>query len=297
MTLILGRDLTLKTGAKVSMNKFKNSKRLAHRWVYVMAILVVSACVTPSKVTDNNKGRSALSADLKASHVSDGVEHFAFGDLSSSAWISDTFDGTKSRYFEGETLHFSVTQTTNEGGLDIGLSPRDKVPQTVIPAIRGLEVCSTYKIDLTGEGRWWAGPKISVNWQGNEAAKQNGDDWYENYIVEIASSTPSELHDIFVGDYFKAEELASTELAGSTYRHYKIRFHSWWQFWSVRQDYRATGTVPIAPIVEIWIANGLPIDRIFDGVKANIETYGPIEGKGQLRMQSWTNSSDAQSCE
>jgi len=139
---------------------------------------------------------------------------------------------------------------------------------TVSTAKSGLSICSAYDIDLSGAGRWWAGPKISVNWQGDEAAKHNGDDWYENYIVEIASSTPAELHDIFMGDYFKAEELPSTVIAGSQYRHYKIRFHSWWQFWSVRQSYRASGRLPIEPIIDVWLDHGLPSDRIFDGVKA-----------------------------
>ena len=125
-----------------------------------------------------------------------------------------------------------------------------------------------------------------VNWQGEESAKQNGDDWYENYVVEIASSSPQELHTLFTGDYFKAEELPPLTLAGSTYRNYKIRFHDWWQFWSVRQDYRATGILPIEPIVDVWIAHGLPTDRLFDGVKANIERYGPIEGEGAVRFSA-----------
>ncbi len=225
------------------------------------------------------------------------TDHFTSGRYSSSAWISDKFDGEKSRHFIGDALRFTVTQSHPEGGLDVGLSLDKANTDTVGTAIQNLRVCTSYKTDLNGSGRWWAGPKISVNWQGDEAAKQNGDNWYENYIVEIASSTPDELHDIYTGDYFKGEELPRTQIEGAEYRHYKIRFHSWWQFWSVRQDYRSAGTVPIEPIVDVWIANGLPKQRIFDGVKANIETYGEISGSGILRFESSHNPSKVLSCE
>ena len=181
---------------------------------------------------------SSVDANLATSDRTSGLEHFEFGDRSSSAWISDSFDGSKSRYFVEETLHFEVKQSADEGGLDVGVSQIDFELAPVRTAKSALHVCSSYAADLSGSGRWWAGPKISVNWQGEESAKQNGDDWYENYIVEVASSTPDQLHDLFTGDYFQAEELAPLELAGSTYRNYKIRFHDWWQFWSVRQDYR-----------------------------------------------------------
>ncbi len=234
---------------------------------------------------------------LPVSPVNMTTEHFEFGDYSSSAWISEKFTGEHKRQFQEKTLHFNVEQSHAEGGLDVGLSRADYQPEPVATAKKDLKVCSTYKINLSGEGRWWAGPKVSVNWQGDEAAKQNGDDWYENYIVEIASSTPDELHAIYTGDYFKGEELPSTTLAGSTYRHYKIRFHSWWQFWSVRQDYRESGTLPIEPILDIWIENGLPTGRTFDGVKANIETYGPIEGRGALRMDSTREKAQELMCE
>lgn len=224
--------------------------------------------------------------DLALSEWTDGLEHFEFGDRSSSAWISDSFDGTKSRQFRGDTVHFTVEQDAADGGLDVGLTQTDFDPAPVALAKSGLYVCSSYAADLEGPGRWWAGPKISVNWQGEESAKQNGDDWYENYIVEVASSTPQELHDLFTGDYFKAEELEPIELSGATYRNYKIRFHDWWQFWSVRQTYRASGMLPVEPIVDTWIAHGLPTDRTFDGIKANIETYGPIQGSGALKVST-----------
>lgn len=238
---------------------------------FAVAVLALAACATSAPNT--------------------GVAHFQHGDLSSSAWVSDSFAGTKGRQFRGEVLHFDVEQTASDGGLDVGLSDVDAQPAPVATAKRGLHVCSSYSTDLTGPGRWWAGPKISVNWQGVESAKANGDDWYENYIVEIASTSPQALHDLFTGDYFKAEELPPIEVSGAVYRNYKIRFHDWWQFWSVRQEYRATGILPIEPIVDTWIAHGLPTERLFDGVKANIETYGPIEGRGELTFAASTDPS------
>ena len=262
-----------------------------------MFSLAATACETTAV---SKPAQSLIPAPISRQEVSSinvNTEHFKFGDYSSSAWVSDNFTGQHERQFHGNTLSFGVSQTTPDGGLDVGLSRPDVAPAPVPQAINNLRVCSSYETNLSGTGRWWAGPKISVNWQGNEAAKQNGDDWYENYIVEIASSSPDELHEIFMGDYFKGEELPSTKLAGSSYRHYKIRFHSWWQFWSVRQDYRDSGTLPIAPIVEVWIDNGLPTHRLFDGVKANIETYGAIKGHGQLRMDITTDPTETLSCE
>ena len=249
-------------------------KRIDRLGPLIITAFVLAGCETGLSSTPLNDRSESIET----------VDHFEFGALSSSAWVSDSFDGRHARQFFGETLRFEVEQFAPEGGLDVGVTPIDVQPNGVTQAKQNLQICSSYAIDLAGTGRWWAGPKISVNWQGEESAKQNGDDWYENYVVEIASTTPDDLHALFTGDYFKAEELPPLELAGSSYRNYKIRFHDWWQFWSVRQDYRASGVLPVEPIVDTWIAHGLPADRIFDGIKANIETYGPISGTGELSV-------------
>jgi hypothetical protein len=232
----------------------------------------------------------------ESSATSSTTETFSFDGLSSSAWVSETFAGQHFRKITNDRLMFTAVQTHEEGGLDIGLSRNDLAAKPVSDMSPDLVFCSTYKLDLSGTGRWWAGPKISVNWQGDEAAKANGDDWYENYIVEIASSTPDELHDIFTGDYFKGDVLPETQIDGVTYKHYKIRFHSWWQFWSVRQDYRETGSLPIQPILDVWIENGLPTDRQLDGIKANIETYGDIAGEGHMRVDVTTRLTQTLVC-
>lgn len=234
---------------------------------------------------------------IESSPIIPSTETFTFAEYKSPAWISESFTGSHARRISDTILEFSTIQTHAEGGLDVGFEREGFDARLVSELPETTKFCSTYHIDLRGEGRWWAGPKISVNWQGDEAAKQNGDDWYENYIIEIASSTPDELHEIFTGDYFKAEVLPETTVAGATYKHYKIRFHSWWQFWSVRQDYRATGTLPIKPIVDVWVENGLPTHRIMDGIKANIETYGDIRGTGQLGVNVSTEQGGSLHCD
>jgi len=195
-----------------------------------------------------------------------------------------------------DVLTLTVAQSDPRGGLDVGFSKSGIKSSSVAGVRESAKICSSYKISLSGEGRWWAGPKISVNWQGKESAKENGDDWYENYIVEIASTSPSELHDILTDDYFSPERLPDTVWEGVTYRNHKIRFHDWWQFWSVRQDFRETGTVAVKPVLEFRVLHGMPEDRKFDGVKANIETYGDMSGSGQLAVDVTTEASIVLDC-
>jgi len=238
----------------------------------------------------------SLAGCQSASGIYEHTSSFEFNGRKSHAWVSDKFNGTHSRQIQNDILIFKMQQSAVEGGLDVGLSTGELRPMPVSRVPQGASICSTYDIDLSGKGRWWAGPKISVNWQGEESAKQNGDDWYENYIIEIASTTPEELHNILTDDYFRAEVLPDIVLAGGTYRSYKIRFHDWWQFWSVRQDYRKTGTVPLKPILSLWAEHGLPKDRQFDGVKANIETYGQLNGAGRLAVQDTTGPAEFLDC-
>lgn len=247
------------------------------RIVILITGVMLIGCQTISQHGKNTKLTNA-------SLIYDNTSAFKFQGRKSHAWVSDKFTGKHSRQISDNILTFIVDQTHEKGGLDVGLSKPGIQPSRSTDVSHDAKICSSYDISLTGEGRWWAGPKISVNWQGDESAKQNGDDWYENYIIEIASTSPAQLHDILTDDYFSFEILPDTVWAGATYRNYKIRFHDWWQFWSVRQDYRETGTVPIKPILEFWAEHGMPSVRKFDGVKANIETYGAVNGTGRLAV-------------
>ena len=260
-----------------------------NRLLYVITTLSLIGCQSVSEET------TVTLRDTESPIYQD-TSTFIFDGRKSPAWVSDGFFGEHSRQISDRVLTFTVEQSAKEGGLDVGLSEEGTYVGPVSALADGTSICSSYDIDLAGAGRWWAGPKISVNWQGDESAKQNGDDWYENYIIEISSSSPEELHDIFTGDYFKAEILPDTAIAGSTYRNYKIRFHDWWQFWSVRQEYRETGVVPLKPILNLWSEHGLPTDRRYDGVKANIETYGQISGGGRLAVDVTTDPAKSLDC-
>lgn len=251
-------------------------------------VILLSGCQSVDKTT--------LKAASSESSIYKDTSAFTFDGYKSHAWVSDKFTGRHSRQIKDDAVHFTVYQSHENGGLDVGLSKPGIKPAPVAAVLPQSSVCSSYDIDLSGDGRWWAGPKISVNWQGIESAKGNGDDWYENYVVEIASTSPDELHDILTDDYFSPEILPDTVWAGATYRNYKIRFHDWWQFWSVRQDYRKTGTLPVKPVLSFWAEHGLPTQRKFDGVKANIETYGQIRGTGRLAVNVTTRADAALDC-
>ena len=239
--------------------------------------LALIGCQVVSETSDN-------SLPSTESRIYDNTSTFAFEGRNSHAWVSETFSGDLRRQIKDGVLVVTADQTSENGGLDVGLSAPELNYGPVSKVADGASICSAFKIELQGPGRWWAGPKISVNWQGDEAAKQNGDDWYENYIIETASTSPEYLHDLLTGPYFKAEVLPDRVWAGSPYRSYKIRFNSWWQFWSVRQDYREAATVPLKPILTLWAENGLPTDRRYDGVKANLETYGKLSGSARLAV-------------
>ena len=242
----------------------------------------------PKSSTDTGSANESL--------IYDNTSSFVFEGRKSSAWMSDKFSGSHSRQISDDVLTFKVEQFSQEGGLDVGLSLSASESMLVERVADGTSICSSYDIDLSGKGRWWAGPKISVNWQGDESAKENGDDWYENYIIETASTSPEELHDILTDDYFSPKILPDIVISGATYRTYKIRFHDWWQFWSVRQDFRETGVVQIKPILYLWAEHGLPTDRQFDGVKANVETYGKISGSGRLAINVSTDPNKPLDC-
>ena len=121
--------------------------------VGVVAAFALAGCVTPSTDMTDTIG-AENSSNMSEPNL--GLEHFEFGDRSSSAWVSDSFDGFKSRQFIGDMLHFEVEQTADEGGLDVGVSHLDFVPVSVSNAKSGLYVCSAYSTNLVGPGRWWA---------------------------------------------------------------------------------------------------------------------------------------------
>ena len=202
-----------------------------------------------------------------------------YGDYGAPLWTSYTFQGTHDRHFLGDMLVLDVVQDHPEGGIDTALSRNENEKPAVSAVHEKLAVCFRYGVSLHGEGIWWAGPKISVNW--NNAAGTETSGWHENYIVETAKETPDQLEQR-LKDIFGARFIGETRQDGSTYRHFTFPFLEWDQYWAIRQDYRSEGVTAIRPILDRWTEAGMPASEPFDGVKINIETYGPISGRVRI---------------
>lgn len=243
----------------------------------LLTFVLLGGCAAVAPVTEIIDSPRAASSTDKAEND---TRRLITGVYSSPAWVNDRFTGTHVRELTDNRLKFQIEQTVEGGGWDtgVGLAQEPAIPLGTVA--KDETICFAYDLDLDAldGGKWWAGPKISVNWAAMTDTPSTGD-WYENYVVEVANKTPAELEaDLF--DYFDAESLGESVIAGATYRHIRLRYQEWWQYWSIRQDYRAEGQLPLGPIFDAWSA--IPRDLTYDGVKANLETHGPVLGKGQI---------------
>ncbi|MCQ8183794.1 hypothetical protein [Parvularcula maris] len=226
----------------------------------VIGFLAASACQSAPEVLAPNDQAARLSGD---------------GVYVAPLWLSEDFEGSHERSLSGGTLLLTMMQTAEEGGLDTAIA-RDDVPLVpVVEVADALSVCFSYDVQLEGEGRWWAGPKISVGW--NTEAGEETAGWYETYVVETAAIPPDMLEGQLTS-FFGAQFIGTTRHDGGVYRHFTFPFSEWQQFWAIRQDYRVQGETTLGPILNLWQDNGLPSEKRFDGVKVNIETYGPVTG-------------------
>lgn len=184
----------------------------------------------------------------------------------SPIWVSNEFVGTHDRALSAKKLIVRLKQ--DSGGFDTSIAREDAKGVFVDEIRDDLQV--GYRINVTGtsEGDWWAGPKISVNW--NNEVKEETFGWYENYIIDTASWTPEGLVD-WLYQIHHADSLGTTVHDGETYQHFLVRHKEWFQFWAVRSKFRSQGQTSIKPILNFWRAKGLP-NKNFDGVKLNIET-------------------------
>ena len=261
------------------------------------AILLASCAAAPGPQADGMPGPSARAEaqagaeDKPVSVMGTGTERIANGLYTSPMWLSHEFDGTQSRRFEGDTLVLTMDQTHPKGGLDTAIATNEDELPDVADVSDDLVVCFAYDVDLTGEGSWWAGPKISVDW--NREAEVETDGWFETYVVETADVAPDVL-EARMYDYFDAQFIGETRQDGGVYRHFVFPFVDWMQFWAIRQDYRTEGGTSIGPILGMWQQHGLPADGTFDGVKVNIETHGDMRGTVRIDgevPQSYRNPS------
>ena len=255
------------------------------RTTFAASALLLGACATTEPVSEPVSGTTAASPTAV---VSSGKERISSpgSRYSAPVWYSDSFSGEGTRTLDGQTLVLEMEQTAKDGGIDtaVAFEPPNMVKPDVSEVHPEHYVCFRYDVDLETDGKWWAGPKISVNWIDDPDNYHGMSGWYENYIVETASQTPDELVADLTGDYFKGLYLGTTEHDGGTYRHYRIAFMDWTQFYAVRDSWRNEGSTSIGPILAKWSENGLT-DETYDGSKINIETYGPTSGR--VEIEGW----------
>ena len=250
-----------------------------------LAAAALTACATADSATTD----APTDDFINAMGVMDSTTERMFdGPWQSTAWISNEFRGTHTRDLDGNRLRFTVdNRHPDKGGWDGSVSRGEDDPFGGV-AVRevgaGAVACTAYHVDMDvpagAKSKWWAGPKVSVNWAAMESDDNPGD-WYENYIITAGSSTAQEWLD-GMRSWTEVEDLGRTTIDGQTFRHFKMRFQDWWQFWSFRENLEAGTSVRIKPILDTWVAHGLPEDLEVDGVKANVETYGPMNTAGQI---------------
>ena len=145
--------------------------------------------------------------------------------------------------------------------------------------------------NFDNENRWAFGPKVSAH---PCAKKSECEDiwksgWYENYIVENSSWTPEQMHERYTKPEFNGKYLGETYHDGSAYKHYRVTHpvHGKWKlFWAVRQNYRSSGEVHIAPILEKWRENGMK-NGYLSWIEYNMELFGKGPWEGTFKISDF----------
>ena len=143
------------------------------------------------------------------------------------------------------------------------------------------------------ENFWVYGPKVSVRPCAKKSECENiwESGWYETYIVENSSWTPKQIHQSYTNPegFYKGKYLGETYHDGSVYKHYKYvhPVHGKWEmFWAVRQNYRSSGEVQVAPILEKWRNNGMKNGYI-QWVSYNMELLGKGPWLGTMEIKNF----------
>lgn len=121
-----------------------------------------------------------------------------YGGYNSPVWTDSSFNGSIYRNFWGGYLYTHINHT--QGAIDTAI--QTSYSATTVDAVKN-DYWVGAKYIINGNGDWYMGPKLSVNWD-NNGHSDDATGWYENYVVERANKSPQQ-------------------------------FESWNQFWAVRQ--------------------------------------------------------------
>ncbi len=192
-------------------------------------------------------------------------------------WNSDSFEGTFQRIAALDGSMYVVYLNAKQGGFDTAITYYFPAQITVdeIPSDAKLHMKIMVDVAIGENARWWAGPKLDIRkaWNPTEG-------WQETYVVENASKTPEEMHQLKL-DWIEDKGgayLGETLQDGAKYKHYRCVHNEWVQYWAIRQEWRESGEVSIKPILEKWRESGMPNYNI-KNIRANIETAREMAGQ------------------
>ena len=192
------------------------------------------------------------------------------------AW-SQELDGSACRYFNGVEKAGTVRVEVDirSGGYDAGVA-RNTGPVKVDDARDAPPLRANLRIDLSGEGHWWAGPKFVIC---REPEWVSLDGNWECYIIESADLPPTELMAMMQATY-RGRQVVN----GRVYLHYTKPWESWQQAIAIRETYGDEPSMPFAPLVRYWRENlGVP-NWYLHSPKVGLETTGDIRGSFE-----WSN--------
>ena len=141
------------------------------------------------------------------------------------------------------------------------------------------------------ESNWVSGPKISTRPCNKKSECEDiwESGWNENYIVENSLRTPEQMHEIYTRPARNGKYLGETYHDGSTYKHYSYTHPNhgkWKMFTAIRQNYRLSGEVHVAPILKKWRNNGMKNGYI-NWVEYNIELFGKGPWEGTMEIKNF----------
>ena len=191
-----------------------------------------------------------------------------------SAWTSDNFAGKNCRSWkieDGKVRYLYLDIDMSEGGYDAGAGRTGLGTKVDDLDIKTGMYWKHEKIELDGDGHWWAGPKTVLS---DEAKYIGLKGQNECYVVENAKMSPEEIV-----KWAKLKYRGEGTFDGEVYKHYTVDYEGIDQIWSIRQTYRREGWTSVGYMVAQWRQLGLCDNRYCLGWKTNIELNGPQKGE------------------